>query len=275
MKIETPYTEVSIHGDYQSLLSIKFALDLYNECPGAVLKKETGGSSDWEIIVSQTGDHLEYSDKTIQFARETLYAWDLLYLCGQAIERQQAELGLHTIHGGAVSSGDDAILFAGPSLSGKSTLTAYGVLKKGFEFVGGEKIVLRNTNIVSGTSRLSIDKSPAKRFLSTNHEIDVLFSDVEERELEAIIFPKVTDKGFYSWELSHTHGRLKLMETLDEKLRGDFLLSKQRKPALSLDTEKTRSSREEFLRSISGQVPFYHMEGSPEEIYEKGIEKIL
>ena len=95
---------------------------------------------------------------------------------------------------------------------------------------------------------------------------------VTDSDIEAIVFPKLTNGEISVTNLSPIKGRLKLMEVLDEKLRGDFLLSEQTLPPYSLENDETRLSRRDVLEDLDTEYLF--VEGRPEEIYEK-VEELL
>lgn len=267
MIIRSNGAEVSWEGIYEEVLSDNTRQNILNEVPDAEMDVESSSSGRWTVEVIDGDNDIEVENNTIRRygkPRENLFEWDLVYLTEQAIERQNAEDNLHTIHAGGVERDGNAVVFAGPSMTGKSVLTAYGV-QNGYNFAGGEKVVFDGSDIVSNSRKLNVDEEAAKRFLD-REEVDETYPAASQSEIEAVIFPKITEGELSCSRLSPNMGRLKLMEVLDEKLRGDYLLSKQTLTPYSLETDETRKSRKSRLEEIS-EADYLFLEGSPEEIY--------
>ena len=272
MIIKSNNAEVAWKGDYEDLVSEETYQSILNELPeGEII--EDKNDAEWVISILEGDNDIEVEDNTIRRygePGETMFDWDLVYLTQQAIERQLAERGLHTLHAGAVEKDDSSVIFAGPSMTGKSVLTAYGV-NNDYNFAGGEKVVINGEEIVSGSRRIDVGEEASNKFLDgevVSRELD----PVTDSDIEAIVFPKLTNGEISVTNLSPIKGRLKLMEVLDEKLRGDFLLSEQTLPPYSLENDETRLSRRDVLEDLDTEYLF--VEGRPEEIYEK-VEELL
>ncbi|MFB6099882.1 MAG: hypothetical protein ABEK16_01285 [Candidatus Nanohalobium sp.] len=274
MIIRSNGAEVSWEGIYEEVLSDNIRQNILNEVPDAEMDVETSNPEGWTIEVIEGNNDIEVENKTIRrYGKpgEDLFEWDLVYLTEQTIERQNAEDNLHTIHAGGIERDGNAVVFAGPSMTGKSVLTAYGV-QNGYNFAGGEKVVFDGSDIVSSSRKLNVDEEAAKRFLN-REEVDETYPAASQSEIEAIVFPKVTDGELSSSELSPSMGRLKLMEVLDEKLRGDYLISNQTLTPYNLETDETRESRKSRLEEIS-EVDYLFIEGFPQEIYRE-VDNVL
>lgn len=268
MIIKSNEAEVEWKGIYQSLVSEDTYQNILNEIPEGQIFEEESNSDDWTVSVHRGENDIKVEGNTLKrygSPESSLFDWDIVYLTQQAIERQLAERGLHTLHAGAIEKDGSSVIFAGPSMTGKSVLTAYGV-RNGYNFAGGEKVVIDGENVVSGSKRINVDEEASDKFLNGD-VIDKELDPVTDPEIEAIIYPKLTDGDLSVSYLSPVKGRLKLMEVLDEKLRGDFLLSEQTLPPYSLETDEIRESRKEVLEDLD--VDYLFIEGQPEEIYEK------
>ena len=202
-----------------------------------------------------------------------MFDWDMVYLIEQLIERQHAEAGLHTLHASAVELNGKSVIFAGSSGAGKSVLAAYGITQ-GYRFSGGEKVLVNSCRIAAGSQLLCVGAAPAARFLPHGKPIYQVYEKIPTSKISAIVFPKIFNGKGFRRDLDDITGRFRLSEVIDEKLRGDFLVSMQTISAQSIDTATTRESRRKLLNKLSKKVAFIAIEGNLKYIY-KEVEKLI
>ena len=120
------------------------------------------GSTDIDINVTYGSESLEVNGYSVRFsapATSDQLAMNAVLMTSRLIEKKLNEIGTFSMHGSAVSYGDECVLIIGPSGAGKTTAAVYTcMLDKELAYAAGNRIFLdsKKGTVIEGVRKSSL-----------------------------------------------------------------------------------------------------------------------
>jgi hypothetical protein len=224
---------------------------------------------------------------------EKLYIGDVVYLLYLLFTKILQEAGYFLVHGSSVACNHKAVLFVGPSESGKTMVSFALCLKHGFSLVSSDMSLLKREGneilVVGGTRECSMypgtmetvfgrtemfpnsSRGPWDEKVDVNEtQLQKLGVQYEENvPLSAIYYLRVQDSTFFVKSLDEVAAKIKALGLLSEWIRGaNNLVVSTNSLVPSFDTKKAEKERLRALEVISTSVRQYSLYGNLEKVAE-------
>jgi len=254
------------------------------------IKPEGDSECDFFVDYKKGKSHLQFDEKAIRLSGScTGYelSFDIAAVLSKMFEKCYFRKGYHSLHSSAVSKKGSAVLFLGPSHSGKSTLAAYLSMNYGLNYISGDRTLLKGAKIIGGTKK-DMMRSGSLKFFNHNipkRDISWLstelidfgrysFLDFEMYDISSIFFIQHENSERYLEEIKKTDKRL--IKLYDSLL---FFVDKYPNLALKLNIPippisdmDVHISKLDFARFLARNIVCYSLSGNFDFMSKKVLE---
>lgn len=232
--------------------------------------------SSLELVVKDN-NRLSFTLKDNQAFLDGIYKTDynindLVTVIDYCLEYKRQQEGIYTVSGSAISKNGNGILILG-SISGlgKTTLALNMCYSLGYKFIGDEKILLQEDNIIGGIKTIQFNKAWLDESIPKDFEQKLSIED-KTTKISLIIQPSISKDSssleIEKWDILKTN--FHLYEELTRKIRGiSRRISNYNYPLVSIDTENISLLRSEFSNKISKSADTYSIKGNLNNVMER------
>lgn len=229
------------------------------------------------VLVVKDNNKLSFTLKDNQAFLDGIYKTDynindLVTVIDYCLEYKRQQEGIYTVSGSAVSKNGKGILILG-SISGlgKTTLALNLCYSQGYKFIGDEKILLQENNIIGGIKTIQFNKAWLDVSIPKDFEQKLSIED-KTTKISLIIQPSISKDSssleIEKWDILKTN--FHLYEELTRKIRGiSRRISNYNYPLVSIDTESISLLRSGFSSKISKSTDAYSIKGNLNDVLEK------
>lgn len=255
--------------------------------PNCVINYFSSLKVDDEILIDSQRDNslnFEFTEGQAILSCElgkNVNLYDIVTVIEYYLEYIRQKNNIFCFHGSAVSYQGKGILLFGPmSGQGKTTLALNLCLRRGYKFIGDEKILVdKFLNIIGGTRHVFYNKPSLRKSIKENfHNLseDELLSKVDLQNKSARIFAIVQPMLFMNVDMLEVEKwkrekiNFHIYEELSRKIRGiSRRIDKYSYPLQSIDCGNISSKRSKFAINLSKNVLAYTMWGGVDRIIDR------
>ncbi len=200
------------------------------------------------------------------------YIPQIILLLNQLLTIRRESSSIYTVHGVAVSNGQEALIIYGPQKSGKTTLALAMQKKFGWKFVSTDYCLLEEGkggfNLAGGTSGIAVRGGSISGDLDAMsvHKLDQSIAmEVESIPIKSLIMLSSWPSKAYAKEtkdavmglFNHICQRVRLSIVFNEKVI-----------SMPIDTQELTDNRWEFVQRMSGALDILEISGDTDSIAE-------